>query len=868
MRFSNTRTKILTLGATSVLALTIAGAAAAEEAAKHNVDIEAQKLASALLEFSEQSDVLVAFPPELVNGRQAPAVKGDLTTEDALGKLLQGSGLNYSMGSDGGVTIVQTAALNEEGRRERGFLRLAQADVPSGRSVSDTNAPAEMQADTIIVTANRREQNLQDVPASVSVIGDELIDKRGFTDRTSFLNTLPGVTGYDRGLGDSAIIIRGLATDPQTEPEAVGVYFGETPLTGLGSNRTGGGQGSVDLRLVDVERVELLRGPQGTLFGSGSLGGTLRVLPKAPDLDEFGGYISGEYSNTDERGGSNYAVEGALNVPIVQDRAALRITGYYDDDSGYIDNVIEDIAVLPGLFNEALRASGDGVERNEGDIGAVEVSGIRAALLIEPTDALSVKISHIWQDAEQNGIPEVNLDLPGDFQQVRFATGLNGERGESLTEEINITNLEVQYEFELGTFISSTSFVDHETSSEVDLGFAFFGVAGFQTNSSKTDQFIQEVRFVSDFEGPFQFQGGVYYEDIDRDSFSGTDSASTAFGPTFFPARADVSTQLEQFAVFGEVSYDIFDSLTLTLGARHFDFERPGEQVQSGGAFATPNVEALFAEDSGETYRVNLSYEPVDDILLYAQWAQGFRLASSTTEASFSPNCDADNNGLFETADGREVAFSELESDSNDSYEVGFKSTLANGRAEVNGAIYYNDWEGLPVVIPLACGAGIRLNAGTAQTYGAELESRVRLTDSIVWNLAASYNEAELTEDAPNLGPAAVDGAELPGSADWQFSTGLEYGFVISNYDAYVRADYSYISEYASSLGADEDAGDFGLVDLRAGVDIDNARVSVFIKNVTNEYAFIARESALSGVINRGAVTRPRTIGVKVGYDF
>ena len=866
MRFSNTRTKILTLGATSALALAIAGTAAAEEAARHKVDIKAQKLASALLEFSEQSDVLVAFPPELVSGREAPAVRGDLTTEDALGKLLQGSGLNYSMGSDGGVTIVQTAALQEEGRRNRGFLRLAQADVQSGRSVSDTSAPSEMQTDTIIVTANRREQNLQDVAASVSVIGEELIDKRGFTDRTSFLNTLPGVTGYDRGLGDSAIIIRGLATDPQTEPEAVGVYFGETPLTGLGSNRTGGGQGSVDLRLVDVERVELLRGPQGTLFGSGSLGGTLRVLPKAPDLDDFGGYISGEYSNTAERGGSNYAIEGAVNLPIVNDVFALRITGYHDDDSGFIDNVIEDVAVLPGFANESVRAAG-GVEINEGDIGAVKVSGLRAALLFEPTDALSIKVSHIWQDAEQNGIPEVNLDLEGDYQQVRFATGRSGERGEGLTEEVNITNIEAQYEFEFGTLISSTSFVDHETSSEIDLGF-FFPVPGFQSTSSQTDQFIQEVRFVSDFEGPFQLQGGVYYEEIDRDSFSTTDSPSTAFGPTFFPAGADVSTQLEQTAVFGEVSYDIIDNLTLTLGARHFDFERPGEQIQSGGPFTVPLVEALFAEDSGQTYRVNLSYEPVEDILLYAQWAQGFRLASSTTEASFSPTCDADNNGLFETADGREVAFSELESDSNDSYEVGFKSTLGNGRAEVNGAIYYNDWEGLPVVIPLACGAGIRLNAGTAQTYGAELESRVRVTDSIIWNLAASYNEAELTEDAPNLGPAAVDGAELPGSADWQVSTGLEYGFVISNYDAYVRADYSYVSEYASSLGADEDAGDFGLLDFRAGVDIDNARVSLFIKNVTNEYAFIARESALSAFINRGAITRPRTIGVKVGYDF
>ena len=860
--------------------------------------IEGGTLGQVVEDLHDLTDIEFLFSYELVNVDGLKPVNGRYTVEEALDITLRGTELSGGL-TDSGMIVITRAkgattpnregATVAKGQVKRSLLAgvaafLFGAGAQGGASAQDEGASSEEEFElvTIVVTATKREQTAQEVPAALSVLGSDLLRKRGFTDRESFLRTLPGVSSQDRGTGSNAIIIRGIAADPQRESAAVGIYFGETPLTGFGANGNGGGAGTVDLRLVDVDRVEVLRGPQGTLFGSGSLAGTVRVIPARPNLSDLEGYVSGEYSNTAERGSGNYKVEGALSVPIVGGKLAARVAAYHFDDSGYIDNIAASATGPTGL---EFPLSFGGIARDRDDIGAIEVTGVRGTVLFEPIDQLSIKLTQIYQETDQVGIPEVDFSLPGTYDQVRLATGLNGGRDESLSDETHITNLDASYDFGFGSIFSSSSWVDHEAPSNYDQSFtAFFPAAS--DNLSDSSGFIQEVRFVSDLGGPFQALVGFYYEDIDIErssiiSFSGDPAREPdLLASPLFPFLAGVepgeirnvsldSISTKQIAVFGELSYNIIPDLTLTFGGRYFDYDQD-EVTSSIGVLSGPGLfEEPSTSEDGTTFKVNLTYNVSDDVLVYGQWAQGFRLGEPQQRPT-PALCDVDGDGLFETADGGEVAFSNVESDTTNSYEAGFKSALDDGGLIVNGSLYYTGWRDIPVTIILACGQSLIRNAGEAETYGAELEAIVTLTDRLRWNVAASYGEANLTADAPTLGVGAVDGAPLPGSSDWTFTTGLEYDFLLAGYDSYLRADYSYVSGYFNNfVETGQEAGDFGLLDLRAGVTVHGVDVAIFAKNVTNEADFTAVESSFGAFgFTRGYRLRPRTIGVKAGYRF
>ncbi len=645
------------------------------ETIEQKFDIPAQPLSSALMAFSRQSHYIVIAAGDLVAGKEAPSLDATLAPEDALQKLLINSGLTYKETDIDTITIVR----NDNGP----FKSLSSELNAETKKVSEDGK--ELVIEELIITAEKREKRLQDTAMAISLLGAETIEKRGLVSMGDYLSTIPGVTVHDRGAGNNSITMRGISVSPQTERTAVGVYFGETPISGMNS---GAFTVSSDLRMVDIERVEVLKGPQGTLYGADSMGGIVRIVPTAPNLAQMEGSVGAQYSNTGEQGGNNHQIKGVLNLPLVEDKLALRGVAYRFDNSGYIENIAGsytgDANSTPGFVTNF-----GSIVRDEDNVGSDETTGVRLAALWRPTEDLSIKLSHAWQEIDQDGNPQAQLNLPGKFQQTRvqpwpdssFATTANGiEPGrDGMEEEVNVTSLALDYDLGWGTLHSASSWVDREGIYFYDWSYQPLWTAPFQdTLSNEGERFTQELRFVSRFDGALQLLAGLYYEDYENDynyaQYYTADpakagAANVAQGwvswagheedPYWFLLQSRAS--VKQTAFFAEVSYDITDRLTATLGARYYEYEQ-GSWTERAGywyrseTFGSPGTTTSDkADDRGETYRANLSWKPSEETLVYAQWAEGFRLASIARPKPEARGCDIDGNGLYEVGGGGEV---------------------------------------------------------------------------------------------------------------------------------------------------------------------------------------------------------------------
>ena len=722
---------------------------------------------------------------------------------------------------------------------------MTQAVAQGGEAATGQSA-----IDEIIVTATKRNTKLQETAMAISVLSSDSIEKRGLVGMDDYLKSLPGVDMQDRGASQNNVIIRGIASDPQSEDSTVGIYFGETPVTGLGSTSVGDVSGSADIKLVDVDRIEVLRGPQGTLYGSGSMGGTVRIIPKEPNLENIEGVIQARYSNTGEQGGDNSMVQGVLNIPLIEDTLAIRAVAYQYDNSGFINNVAGSrSSEIPAAA--AAVASG-ATAQDKAEIGTDQYRGFRLSALWQPSDVLKVGLSYLNQDIEQEGFPETNSTLAGDFEQVRMRTGPDGDRDEFMGNEIDITNLVFEYDLGWGQFTSSSSWVDYDSENESDLS-PFF-LPAYAENNGSAKVFFEELRLSSKLDGPINFLVGFYYEDNEFES----DSAFfwNGAGPSFpLTTPTEKQRDTEQKAFFGELSYDFSSTLSATLGIRHFDYDQLF--VQEG------NVQAnALKDESGQVYKFNVKYMPSDDSLIYAQWAEGFRLGL----ARGKPNdlCDINNDGILD-----DVGFAPpegVDSDTSESYEIGFKTSFAENRATLNVALYRINWQGMPVTVTLpSCGSTVTLNASESVSEGVELDFQMALSDKLQLDFSASYGEAELTQDAENLG---VDGDPLPGSADFNTSIGIEYQFAINGLDSFSRLDFTYVGDYYHNLAeAGQASGGYSLLNLKTGINVnENIDLDIFVNNLTNSDDFTWVETILGA--DRGYRLRPRTIGISLGYQF
>lgn len=716
----------------------------------------------------------------------------------------------------------------------------------------------------IVVTASKRgAANLQETAMSVSVASEELIAKSGLVGMDDYLRTVPSTNFLDRGAGRNGIIIRGVTASPQTDA-TVGVYIDETPLTGLGSSSPGSG-GNPDLKFVDMQRIEVLRGPQGTLYGDGSISGTVRAIPNAPDLNAVSGQLAGNFSSTADAGGDNTMIRGVLNLPVIEDKFAVRIVAYDYDNSGYYESIAgsnADKQIWAGAFA--------GVTSDQDDVGSDEYTGGRISALWQVTENFDVSLSYITQDIDQSGIPESFMNL-GDTRRAPFQK-LDGSH-EALGIDFDVTNLKMN--LDLGSFVltSSTSKAETDSLQDRDIGL-FFGplidpsiadIPLFLTDAGEIESFTQELRLNTQLDGPLQFLVGVFYQDIESKQsqdlvFEGAAAADPFAGDLLFGSR--LNEDLEQLSFFGEVTFDLTDELSFVAGVRHYDYDQTSADSADGLFNGGPSATTLEADDSGQTYKLGVTYIPSDSATYYATFAQGFRLGGPQADVP-ADLCDLDGDGLI---DGLGVASpSQIESDELDSLEVGAKFSLADGRATVNVAAYHIEWEGIPVARTADCGFGVTLNAGEAESTGLEVEGQWLLSDMWSLNYGVSYVQAELTSDAAGLGSS---GDRLPGSPEFQASLGAQAEFSVAERPMFARLDIAHTGEYFNNLQEQgPNAGDFTVVNLRVGADItDRVALDLFARNLTDEDGPTWIETEIGD--GRANFLRPRTIGIEVRARF
>jgi len=749
------------------------------------------------------------------------------------------------------------------------FVTMFAAGATTQGAMAQTDSAAEQsRIDEIVVTASKRETSLQDTAMSITAIGNKEIGRRGLVGMADYLPTIPGVSMVDRGPGRSGFVMRGISTNPQSTlrlGNTVDVYLGDIPLTG---NSTFGG--TVDIKLIDTERVEVLRGPQGTLYGGGSLAGAIRNIPVAPDLQQFSGTVKADYSVTGEQGSDNNKIEAIINVPIIENELAVRIATYRHENSGYIDNV--------GASNlgyiTAVNALGidDALLVDQDDRGSDEYVGGRITALWQPNDKFKAKLTYLTQDIEQDGHPEVQLrEGLGDYEQTRILVSdlVLGGGSERLEDDIDIFNVELQYDLSWASVLSSSSWTDESSLMLRDLSANFItpfseddslsGLVPFP-QGAKTDaeMFIQELRLTSQLDGPWQYVAGLYYRDLER-----------VFDQTLFLGATNLGngdiTNITQKAVFGELSYAINEQLKITLGGRKFDYTVDvSGRFRDGGTTQLPSIDST---EDGTIAKANITYEPNDDFLFYVQWSEGFRFGVPLPDLPAN-NCDVDNDGLIDSTNFP-ISGRSLESDRTESFELGGKFSFQDSRLIVNASLYQTDWKDIPLSVSVntgLCNTSVPVNGGTATSQGVELEARYRVSENLEVTLATSYVEAELTSDVPDIG--GVDGDRLPGSPRYNVATGLQYEFDLAGYSAYLRGDYAYIGGFYNNVQESGiEVGNYGLLSVSAGMDFEQWSIGLSAANLTNQNNLTWIDT-FGGADARASRLRPRTIGLNVNYHF
>ena len=750
--------------------------------------------------------------------------------------------------------------------------------------------------DAVTVTAQKRSENLQKVPISIQVLGTEQLDELHVTDFQDIATQFPSVSFQRLGEVPSnfQVYMRGVASGGDGNHSGplptVGVYVDEQPVTTI--------RGAIDLHPYDIQRVEALAGPQGTLYGASSQAGTIRIITNKPDASGFAaGY--GLELNSISDGGTGHVAEGFINLPMGEN-AAIRLVGWDRDDAGFIDNV----------FGErTFPTSGitiDNADRAADDFNFSDTTGARAALKIDLNDNWTITPSIITQRQDINGSFGVDPDV-GDLQTTQFYPQTSEDRWtqSALTVQGRIGNFDVTYAY---------AHLDRDLDTESDYSdYAYwydtlfgYGTYFYDDNGDliNPSQYIQarngykkqthELRIASPAENRFRFVAGVFWQEQDNDiqeryRIDGlADSLSvTGWEDTLWLTRQQ--RQDKDQAFFGEVSYDITDRLTATAGMRFFEVDNSlrgffgfndgysSNPTYGEGACNTqslppyPNAPCeLFnksVQENDSLGKFNLSYQINDDAMVYGTWSEGYRPGGINRRGTLDPYV----------------------SDYLTNWEMGWKTRWADGRLTFNGAVFQQEWEDFQFAILGQNGLTEIKNANQAQIRGIEADISWAATYNLRLSGGVAIYDAELTENYCGFtdangdpetncaSPEAPSGTRLPITADFKGNLTARYTFDVGSFEAHVQGQVLHEGKRSTDLRTAErailgDLGAYTLFDLTAGFGRGNWDVDFYIKNVFDERAELSRfaqcAEAVCGEQAYTVVARPRTFGVRFSQDF
>jgi len=755
------------------------------------------------------------------------------------------------------------------------------------QNASPSSAPVATNSNTtlgeIVVTAEKRDATVQKTPISITALKGSDLVQAGVTNLAEVAQQTPGVSLKTGGPGQNEFEMRGLNSAGGNSP-TVGFYLDDTSLTTFAYATAG--KVVIDPDLYDLNRVEVLRGPQGTLYGSGSMGGTIRLISNPPALDAY--HASGELTGSGTEGaGANGTVNAMVNVPLIKDQLALRVVGTDKYTSGWIDRIVEDNFPLP--TNGGLTRGdvvGTPASHVASDVNWERLQAIRATLLYQPTSRLSITGTIMTQAINSGGQSLVD-DPPGNVE----AHYQPFNSPEPVTDRFQLYALTVRYAFD-GFQVESASshwsrvLTQIQDGSEVMqdvLGLPDYSVAGGGLGvdpwreQDSANQTSEEIRVTSTGKGPFQWQGGFYYGDLASKTiqFSNDDAAGPLFGVTTL-FNENVPQDFDQKSLFGEVSYQFTQSLKATAGVRYFTFDNTFKTTEFGffGPYGdlTPGTSQSEAKDHGFNPKFNLAYEPNRDLTVYATASKGFRpgggneIVPTTSATAEGQACGADLAGFGKTSNP-----STYGPDSVWNYELGEKARLFSGRLSINASTYYESWSNIQREVTLNCGYIYTDNAGSATVYGDEVEVAAQLGYGLTLSVNGGYSHATYTKDS--LEADVTKGERLPDVPLWTTSQSLIWRHPLSDaYTLVARATNDYIDSrtdvtyYVDTLPA------YDLVSARIGVTAAKGWAAfLFVDNLTNKHALL--NAINSQVLNIPTLTRdttnqPRTMGVDLTYGF
>lgn len=723
-----------------------------------------------------------------------------------------------------------------------------------------TTRPSEIEE--ILVTAQRREERVLDVPVSISVMIQEEILRRGIEDFEDYAVTVPGLSfgrnagGDVRGsaFGDNSIVIRGIAA--RVGEPTVALYLDDSPVAN--NNRTG----NPELAFFDAERIEVLRGPQGTLYGARAVGGVVKVVTRQPDPSRFEGMLDAGLS-TITGGGDGFRVSGVLNVPLTEETLALRISGAWRQQGGFVD-----IAPYPGspldLSDVPIEADRDSTFAQvlPEDVNDLEVRSMRAVLRYQPNERLVITPSLLVQRSIEDNPPVRSVGRPS--YQV---TKLSEEPQEITYGNYGIT---IEYDFGGASLVSSSNYFSTDFQRKTDVSGTndkFFGalIPSTLDDRGESRQFVQELRLASMTDGRLEWLVGAFYSDREEHFAQswvvpGLEDATGI--PDLVFLKPDQARNAEELGVFGSATFHATDKLALTAGLRWFDTSREDFDETAGVLGSGPEA-PQFADENGVTPRFVLQYDWSDNLMTYAQAARGFRPGFGI-DPLFPPACDDD---LAEQGIDPANVPSQVDSDSLWSYEIGAKGSLADNRIVFTTSIYQMDWEDIQQAISLSCGFGVLLNAGEARSRGAELELGLRATERIDLGIGAGFTEAEFTKDAPLLGISR--GQSIIGVPRWNASASAQYTFPLRrDSSGYLRADWQYTDERPADFSGFAFES-FSFLNLRAGVELGAWEGVISVDNVLNEIvAFTVFDFGAPAGETFENINTPRRFGLTVRRRF
>ena len=791
-----------------------------------------------------------------------------------------------------------------------GFRKTAQnVDVTAGASKQvDFSLEAQV-TEEVTVTATKREQTILEVPFSVAAPTEEMLRARGVEDIEGVAANVGGLTVQNLGPGQSQVAVRGVSAgqivrDQPGVKEQVGVYLDESVIS-LSLF-------TPDLDLFDTRRVEVLRGPQGTLFGSGSLTGTVRYITNPPELNVTKGFAELGLSTIDGGGPAANAKFG-FNVPLGA-KAALRVTSYYDRIAGFIDAVQPDLSVREDV-NDGFR------------------TGFRAASRVTPSAQLSITPRLVYQRVSMDGwnrIDDFNI-LANPYTTTRPAVTLGGRRQftqleEDFTDDFLLTDVNVEYNFGELLLTSITSYTYRDILVVRDAGALTSSITGgsiglpenVYTLDSPLDDataakvWTQELR-VAGGSSRYPWVAGGFFSHTNRDY--GQDLLVAGFEDlTGIPTRglrapkdtlffSDLGYKLNQFALFGEVSMSPTERFSVTGGLRYYHFSEDKEQIFDG-IFAHDNTGTALVSQPGSTDangvapRVIASYRVSDTTHLNGQISKGFRLGGINDPLNV-PLCTPQD---LVTFGGQETWGDEKVWN----YEGGVKSRILNGKGAFTAAGYYMDIDDLQATVTAgSCSSRVVFNVPHSRTRGFEIEFEAAPNSNVDFAISATFNDAELRSTLTSTDPGGnvsivsgiEEGRRLPTVPRFQLASAATYQWEIRPGSlAYVTGTYQHIGSRFTQVG-DEDLGtldllsfgantigapltatvftynpkmpSYDIVNLRGGLRRNNWDISVFLNNVTDERALLSLDRERNTRARIGYLTnQPRTFGVSTRFDF